>query len=105
LPDEALRGRDVEPGHFLQRPSAIADYDSAIRRLALQGDTDEILHRPGRADVQHACDLFRPLTTAKTRSDGYVSLEVSPLLVNDTEGTVEEGPAAVGDGGPPQRHD
>ena len=43
------------------------------------------------ADVQAACDLFRPLYDSKNNSsDGYVSLEVSPRLANDTEGTVAE---------------
>jgi transaldolase len=41
-------------------------------------------------DVQDACDIFRPVYDESKHRDGYVSLEVSPLLANDTNGTMEE---------------
>jgi transaldolase/glucose-6-phosphate isomerase len=41
-------------------------------------------------DVQDACDIFKPVYTETKRRDGYVSLEVSPLLAMDTNGTLEE---------------
>jgi transaldolase/glucose-6-phosphate isomerase len=41
-------------------------------------------------DVQEACDIFKPVYTDTKRRDGYVSLEVSPYLANDTKGTIEE---------------
>jgi len=41
-------------------------------------------------DVQDACDIFRPVYDESKHRDGYVSLEVSPLLANDTYGTIEE---------------
>src|SRR5262249_6009894 len=41
-------------------------------------------------DVQDACDIFKPAYQQTHRRDGYVSLEVSPYLANDTEGTLEE---------------
>jgi transaldolase len=41
-------------------------------------------------DVQDACDIFRPVYDESKHRDGYVSLEVSPLLANDTNGTIEE---------------
>jgi transaldolase / glucose-6-phosphate isomerase len=41
-------------------------------------------------DVQDACDIFRPIYQSTRRRDGYVSLEVSPYLANDTKGTLEE---------------
>lgn len=43
------------------------------------------------ADIREACDLLRPLHTATGGDDGYVSLEVSPLLAHDAEGTVAAG--------------
>src|SRR5581483_6093332 len=39
---------------------------------------------------QDAADLFRPTYEDTKRRDGYVSLQVSPLLANDTQGTIEE---------------
>ncbi len=41
-------------------------------------------------DVQEACDIFRPVYDESKHRDGFVSLEVSPLLANDTNGTIEE---------------
>ncbi|MBD2724654.1 bifunctional transaldolase/phosoglucose isomerase [Hymenobacter armeniacus] len=93
IQDEALRGVTSNPAIFAKSIGDSADYDSAIKALALQGKTtDEIYTSLAVADVQAACDLFRPLyDSADNASDGYVSLEVSPLLVNDTEGTIAEG--------------
>ncbi|MBF9223678.1 bifunctional transaldolase/phosoglucose isomerase [Hymenobacter ruricola] len=93
IQDEALRGVTSNPAIFAKSIGDTADYDSAIKALALQGKTtDDIYTNLAVADVQAACDLFRPLYDRETTSgDGYVSLEVSPELVNDTEGTIEEG--------------
>lgn len=93
ITDEALRGVTSNPAIFEKAIGGSDDYDAAIRALALQGKTtDDIYTALAVADVQHACDLFRPLyDSAHNASDGYVSLEVSPALVNDTNGTIEEG--------------
>ena len=90
---EALRGVTSNPAIFAKSIGDSADYDSAIKALALQGKTtDEIYLNLAVADVQAATDLFRPLYDgADNSNDGYVSLEVSPELVNDTAGTIEEG--------------
>ena len=90
---EALRGVTSNPAIFAKSIGDTADYDSAIKALALQGKTtDEIYTSLAVADVQAATDLFRPLYDGEGHgSDGYVSLEVSPELVNDTEGTIAEG--------------
>ncbi|SHJ27177.1 transaldolase [Hymenobacter daecheongensis DSM 21074] len=90
---EALRGVTSNPAIFEKAIGGSDDYDAAIRSLALQNKTtDEIYTALAVADVQHACDLFRPLYDhPESAGDGYVSLEVSPKLVNDTEGTIEEG--------------
>ena len=93
ISDEALRGVTSNPAIFAKAIGDSNDYDAAIKSLALQGKTtDEIYTALAVADVQHACDLFRPLYDGPDHgSDGYVSLEVSPTLVNDTEGTMAEG--------------
>ncbi|GAB2709850.1 glucose-6-phosphate isomerase [Hymenobacter frigidus] len=93
ISDEALRGVTSNPAIFAKAIGDSTDYDAAIAALALQGKTtDEIYTSLAVADVQHACDLFRPLYDGPDHgSDGYVSLEVSPTLVNDTEGTITEG--------------
>ena len=40
-------------------------------------------------DIQDACKIFEPIYDQTNGSDGYVSVEVSPRLANDTNGTVE----------------
>ena len=92
IADEALRGVTSNPAIFAKSIGDTADYDSAIKALALQGKTtDEIYTNLAVSDVQAATDLFRPLYDGPDHgSDGYVSLEVSPELVNDTEGTIVE---------------
>ncbi|WP_375416356.1 bifunctional transaldolase/phosoglucose isomerase [uncultured Hymenobacter sp.] len=93
ISQESLRGVTSNPAIFEKAIAGSDDYDAAIRSLALQGKTaDEIYTTLAVADVQHACDLFRPLyDSTDNAGDGYVSLEVSPALVNDTEGTIAEG--------------
>ena len=93
IQDEALRGVTSNPAIFAKSIGDTADYDSAIKALALQGKTtDEIYTNLAVSDVQAATDLFRPLYDGPDHgSDGYVSLEVSPTLVNDTAGTIAEG--------------
>jgi transaldolase / glucose-6-phosphate isomerase len=90
---DALRGVTSNPAIFEKAIGGSDDYDSAIRSLALQNkSTEEIYTELAIADVQQACDLFRPLYDSNDNSgDGYVSLEVGPGLINDTEGTIEEG--------------
>src|SRR6266852_3301202 len=43
-----------------------------------------------RRDVQDACDIFKGVYAESKRRDGYVSLEVSPYLASDTQGTIDE---------------
>ena len=93
ITDDRLRGVTSNPAIFEKAIGGSDDYDSAIKALALQGkSTNDIYEALAIADVQAACDLFRPLYDGTGNAgDGYVSLEVSPKLVNDTAGTIAEG--------------
>jgi transaldolase len=65
-------------------------YDEAIRRLAATGmSSEDIFFDLALQDLTQAADLFRPTFDASAGSDGWVSLEVSPLLANDTAGTIQ----------------
>jgi transaldolase len=67
------------------------DYDDAIRRKLAQGESDEkLFFELALEDVTAAADLFRPVYDQTCGVDGWVSLEVSPLLAHDTESTVAE---------------
>jgi transaldolase len=64
-------------------------YDDAIRRKAAEGKEGEPLFFDlAFEDLRRAADLFRPVHDRTNGVDGWVSLEVSPLLANDTAGTV-----------------
>ncbi|MCR5887563.1 transaldolase [Hymenobacter sp. J193] len=93
LTEDGLRGVTSNPAIFEKAIGGSTDYDAAIQALALQSlSAEQIYEQLAVQDVQHACDLLRPLyDAADSGGDGYVSLEVSPALIHDTEGTVQEG--------------
>ncbi|TYZ06512.1 transaldolase, partial [Hymenobacter lutimineralis] len=93
LTEDGLRGVTSNPAIFEKAIGGSADYDAAIQALAQQGlGAEAIYEQLAVQDVQHACDLLRPLyDQPDSGGDGYVSLEVSPTLIHDTEGTVAEG--------------
>ena len=65
-------------------------YDDAIREKADQGKSGEALFfELALEDLTQAADLFRPIHDATGGVDGWVSLEVSPLLADDTAGTIK----------------
>jgi len=65
-------------------------YDDAIRKKALAGKSGEALFfELALEDLTQAADLFRPVHDATDGVDGWVSLEVSPLLADDTAATIK----------------
>ncbi|HCM73654.1 MAG TPA: transaldolase [Armatimonadetes bacterium] len=87
--DEGVLGVTSNPAIFEQAIAQSDLYDDAIRALAAEGKTAmEIYDILTVADVQDAADVMRPVWEASGGQDGYVSLEVSPLLANDTNGTI-----------------
>jgi transaldolase len=64
-------------------------YDAAIRQKSAEGKSGEALFFDlALEDLTQAADLFRPIHDSTGGVDGWVSLEVSPLLANDTAGTI-----------------
>jgi transaldolase/glucose-6-phosphate isomerase len=64
-------------------------YDAAIMHM-LDLEAYDIYERLAIEDITRALDMFRPIYERTNRKDGYVSLEVSPLIANDTKTTVSE---------------
>ncbi len=86
-----IRGVTSNPTIFQNAIAKTTDYDSALIPLAWAGwDAEKIFWQLAVEDIQRACDLFRPLYDETGGGDGFVSLEVSPLLANDTEGTIKQ---------------
>jgi transaldolase len=89
--EDGLRGMTSNPTIFEKAIAGSADYDEDIRRLAAEGKRPaEIFEALAVADVQAACDAFRDCHLSTGGHDGMVSLEVSPTLAYDTEGTIAE---------------
>ena len=66
------------------------DYDESIKTLAKKGlSSEEIFFELAITDLQRAADLFLPVHDRTDSVDGWVSLEVSPLLAHDSKGTIE----------------
>jgi transaldolase len=79
------------PTIFEKAIASSSDYDADIQRLTAAGKSAaEVFEVLAVADVQAACDLFRPVWDARKNGDGTVSLEVSPTLAHDTAGTITE---------------
>jgi len=66
-------------------------YDAQVTELAASGATaEEAVFAATTQDVAAALDIFRPVWEKSGHVDGRVSIEVSPDLAHDTEGTVEQ---------------
>lgn len=86
-----IRGITSNPAIFEKAVSGSRNYDEEIRQLAGRGASPEdILRRLMTEDVRRACDLFLPVFRSTGGEDGFVSIEVRPLLADRTEDSVEE---------------
>jgi transaldolase/glucose-6-phosphate isomerase len=86
-----LRGMTSNPSIFEKAIAGSSDYDLQILELVRQGkDAAEIYEALAITDIQQAADLLRPVYESTAGADGYVSLEVSPNLAQDSLGTFEE---------------
>jgi transaldolase len=91
IDEDGLRGMTSNPSIFEQAIGKSDDYDAQIKTLLREGaDVNGMYEALALADIQAACDLFADLYEQSNGGDGYVSLEVSPYLARDTEGTIAE---------------
>jgi transaldolase len=89
LQEFAVTGLTSNPTIFDHAIKNSSDYDDAIRRKAQAGQAGEALFFDlALEDLRQAADLFRPIHDQTNGVDGWVSLEVSPLLAHDTDGTL-----------------
>ena len=87
---DGLKGITSNPSIFQKAMGEGTDYDDGFKELAGRGDHGalDIYEALAEEDIQHACDVMRPVFEATKRVDGYVSLEVSPYLALRTDETV-----------------
>lgn len=77
-------------------------YDQSIRGKAREGKSGEALFLElALEDLRRAADLFRPIHDATDQRDGWVSMEISPLLASDTQGSLAAAQQVYRDAGRP----
>lgn len=85
----SVTGLTSNPTIFDQAIRKSADYDDDIARNSPSAKSNEdLFFSLALADLGRAADLFQPVFTRTNGVDGWVSLEVSPLLAYETESTV-----------------
>ena len=88
---DGVSGLTSNPAIFEKAIAGSADYDDLLLPLARQGLAPEaVFERLAIRDIQDAADVMAPVYRKTSWRDGYVSLEVSPRLAHDTDGTVAE---------------
>ena len=86
-----IRGVTSNPSIFNAAIARSNDYDSALTPLAWAGwDAEKIFWQLAIEDIKAACDAFAPLYEESSSGDGYVSIEVSPYIANDTNATIAQ---------------
>src|ERR1700760_2276474 len=80
------------PSIFEKAIGSSDEYDAPIGKALKGGDRNvaDLFERLAGEDIQNAADVLRPVYEHLGGHDGFVSLEVSPYLANDTKGTVAE---------------
>ena len=91
IDQDGLRGITSNPSIFEKAIAGSNDYTDLLTQLGKQGlPTGDIYERIVVRDIQDSADKLLPVYKSTNRRDGYVSLEVSPTLARDTQGTIEE---------------
>jgi transaldolase/transaldolase/glucose-6-phosphate isomerase len=91
IDEDGVRGVTSNPAIFEKAISSSSDYDQDITELAKTVEDNEALFfELAVKDIQNATALFKGVYDESKKVDGYVSLEVSPFLALDTEGTAKQ---------------
>src|SRR5215510_13198501 len=89
--EDGLRGVTSNPAIFEKAITGSSDYRAILEQPEARTlDPKTIYERLAVQDIQDAADALRPIYDETSRRDGYVSLEVSPLLAYDAAGTLDE---------------
>lgn len=91
IEEDGLQGATSNPTIFEKAIGSGTSYDADVQKLVSGGaDVDAIYQDLAVDDIKGALDLFRPVYDRTDALDGYVSLEVSPTLAFDSDGTARE---------------
>lgn len=91
IEEDGLRGLTSNPAIFEKAITGSKDYDKDIAEIKKKGGNElEVFFELAIKDIQRAADIFRPVYDSTDGRDGFVSLEVSPDMARDTEGTIAQ---------------
>jgi len=92
IDNDGLKGVTSNPSIFEKAIASSDEYDAAVGKALAKRDLPvaELFERVAVEDIQSAADVLRPVYDQFDGADGFVSLEVSPYLANDTKGTIAE---------------
>lgn len=92
IDEDGRGGVTSNPSIFEKAIAGSTDYAESLAAAGRRAPcaTKEVYESIAIADIQAAADLLRAVYDRASRRDGFVSLEVSPLLARDTAGTVAE---------------
>ena len=92
IDEDGIKGVTSNPSIFEKAIGSSDEYDGAIGKALKRGDrsVSELFEKIAVEDIQHAADVLHPTYAALGGKDGFVSLEVSPYLATDTNGTLAE---------------
>jgi len=93
IDEDGLSGMTSNPTIFEKAIASGTDYDAELDdllELNPKSDTNTLYEKIAIQDIQMAADLLMSVYRAKDKADGFVSLEVSPWLAEDTQGTIDE---------------
>lgn len=89
---DGLKGITSNPSIFEKAIGESDEYESALKQFQAQADhgISEIYEHLAISDIRAAADVLRPVYDKTQGRDGYISLECSPYLANDTDATIAE---------------
>jgi len=88
---DGLRGMTSNPSIFESAIAGSKDYDAALARPDIRAKSDaDAFEAIAVEDVRMAADVFRTVYDSTDGADGFVSIEVSPSLARDTQGSLNE---------------
>ncbi len=91
IDDDDLRGLTSNPSIFEKAISGSIDYDQDIAKISMNEDDNVVIFFDlAIKDIQRAADMFKPVFDNTDGKDGFVSLEISPLLARNTAGTIKQ---------------
>ncbi len=91
IAEDGVRGMTSNPAIFEKSFASGSDYDDDISHFVGKGeDVGLIFRHIAVGDIQNAADILRPVYDQTKGADGFISMEVSPYLAMDTDGTIAE---------------